>query len=51
MNRLFSCVTVAAALALATTASAQPAKPTSEDAATDAAIEQLRKDAAPTSTL
>jgi hypothetical protein len=45
MKRFFSCVTLAAALALATTAFAQAAKPSSEDAATDAAIEQLRKDA------
>jgi hypothetical protein len=45
MKPFLSCVTLVAALALATTTFAQAAKPPSEDAAVDAAIEQLRKDA------
>jgi hypothetical protein len=45
MNRLPKAVTLIAALSLASGAMAQAAKPSAEDAATDAAIEQLRKDA------
>ena len=45
MNRLPKAVTLIAALSLSGGAMAQAAKPSAEDAAADAAIEQLRKDA------
>jgi hypothetical protein len=45
MNRVLKSVALIAALSLAHGALAQAAKPSAEDAATDAAIEQLRKDA------
>ena len=45
MNRFTSLLTLLAVVAFAGTAFAQAAKPTSEEAATNAAIEQLRKDA------
>jgi hypothetical protein len=52
MNRFLNAISLLAVLALASSASAQAAKPAaqaakpgSEEAATDAAIEQLRKDA------
>jgi hypothetical protein len=45
MKRFFTSVSLAAALALASSAYPQAAKPASDEAATDAAIEQLRKDA------
>jgi len=45
MSRFVSRFTLLACLACAGTALAQAAKPNAEDAATDAAIEQLRKDA------
>ena len=45
MNRLTKAFTLIVGVSLATGAMAQAAKPSAEDAATDAAIEQLRKDA------
>lgn len=45
MNRFLKTLGLVATLSLASTAFAQAAKPSAEDAATDAAIEQLRKDA------